>query len=345
MDFTLPVTDPVGGFFILFGILLTAPIAAEILRIPRLVGIVAAGMLVGPNGFGILGTSAEMETLGTFGLLFVFLTAGLEIDIRQFKKNKNDAVVFGGLTFLVPLGLGYAAGIFLFGMETVPALLLGSLFASHTLLPFPIVQAMGLGSSRSIFASIGATAITDTLAMVVLALTTAGSGAGWGFWLRTIGILIVWTIAAALILPPLISRFFRRIKAGGTSEFLFALAITFLCAAAAGLAGMNPVVGAFAAGLLLNRHIPERSGLMSQLKFAGDSLFIPICVLYIGMLSNIPALFSDGRTALLALAILLVILVSKYGSSLLLKPFFGFSLSEVNVSLSLSNVFSHSGFC
>lgn len=336
MDFSLPVTDPVGVFLILFAVLFGAPILAELVKAPALAGIVLAGMLLGPKGFGILRLDAWMEALGTLGLLYIFFTAGLEIDLAKLRKKKTDTIVFGGLTFLIPLCLGYLAGVLLFGMGTVPSILLGSLFASHTMLPYPIVQAMGLSGSRAVYASVGATAITDTLAMTALALTTAGTGPGWTFWLRTVGILTVWTAAAALILPALISRFFRRIKPGGTSEFLFALTIAFFCSAAAGLSGLEPAVGAFAAGLLLNGHIPERSGLMSQLKFAGDALFIPLCIFYIGMLADIPALFTRPDTALPALAMLAVILVSKYGSSLLLKPLFGFSLSEVNIAFGLS---------
>lgn len=336
MDLTLPVTDPVGVFFILFAALFAAPILAELVRLPGLVGTVLAGMLLGPRGLGLIDAGAFLESLGGFGLLYIFFTAGLELDLRKLRRKSADAVVFGGLTFLIPLGLGYAAGILVFDLPVVPAILLGSLFASHTMLPYPIVQAMGLSGSRAVYASVGATTITDILAMLALALTTAGSGPGWEFWLKTVGILSAWTVGAALLLPPVISRFFRRIKSGGSSEFLFALAVAFFCSAAAALAGIEPAVGAFAAGILLNGHIPERSGLMSLLKFAGDALFIPLCVLYIGVLADARALFTDGRMAALAAVMLGVVLVSKYASSLFLKPLFGFSLGEVNISFGLS---------
>lgn len=336
MDLGLPVADPVGVFFVLFAALFAAPILAELFRLPGLVGTVAAGMLLGPHGLGILGTNQFLEAAGGFGLLYIFFTAGLELDLRKLHRKSGDAVVFGALTFLIPLGLGYAAGILLFRLPVVPAILFGSLFASHTMLPYPIVQAMGLSGSRAVYASVGATTITDILAMLVLSLTTAGSGPGWEFWLRTVGILAAWTVGAALFLPPVIRRFFRRIKSGGSSEFLFALTVALFCSAAAGLAGIEPAVGAFAAGILLNRYIPQRSGLMSLLKFAGEALFIPLCVFYIGMLSNLSALFTEPRTAFLAAVMLGVVLLSKYASSLILKPLFGFSLGEVNISFGLS---------
>ncbi len=336
MDLSLPLADPVGVFFVIFAALFAAPILAELARLPGLVGTVLAGMLLGPHGLGVLEAGTFLEAAGGFGLLYIFFTAGLEIDLRRLRRKSGDAVVFGGLTFLIPLGLGYAAGVLAFGLPVVPAILFGSLFASHTMLPYPIVQAMGLSGSRAVYASIGATAITDTLAMLALALTTAGSGPGWEFWLKTVGILTAWTAGAALLLPPVISRFFRRIKSGGSSEFLFALTVALFCSAAAGLAGLEPAVGAFAAGVLLNRHIPERSGLMSLLKFAGEALFIPLCVFYIGVLSDGSALFTDFHLAALAAVMLGVILVSKYASSLFLKPIFGFSLAEVNISFGLS---------
>ena len=336
MDFVLPVTDPVGVFFILFAALFAAPILAELVRLPGLVGTIAAGLLLGPRGLRVLETSALLEALGGFGLAYIFFTAGLELDLRKLRKKSVDAVVFGGLTFLVPLGLGYAAGTLVFGLPVVPAILFGSLFASHTMLPYPIVQTMGLSGSRAVYASVGATTITDILAMLALALTTSGSGPGWEFWLKTVGILSAWTLGAALILPPIIRHFFRRIKSGGSSEFLFALAVAMFCSAAAGLAGIEPAVGAFAAGILLNRHIPERSSLMSMLKFIGEALFIPLCVFYIGMLADAPGLATNPRTAFLAAVMLVVVLVSKYASSLFLKPLFGFSIREVNVSFGLS---------
>jgi Kef-type K+ transport system membrane component KefB len=336
MDLTLPITDPVGSFFILLGILLLAPMAAEKLRVPGLVGVVLAGILLGPNGLHILAVNTVLETLSTFGLLYIFLEAGLEIDLGRLRMKSGHAAVFGSLTFLIPFILGYGAGVGLFGMKIVPAILLGSLFASNTLLPYPIVKTLGLAESRSVHASAGATAITNILAMLVLGLATAGPGQGLRFWLRTVGILAAWTIAVALILPAVSSRFFRRVKAGGNVEFLFVLVAAFFCAASARLVGIESALGAFAAGVLLKRHIPEQSDLMHRIRFVGDSIFIPLCVLYIGMLSNIPSLATDGRSFLIAGIMILVILVSKFGSSLLMKPFFGFSLAEVNLSFGLS---------
>lgn len=333
---SIPVTDPVGVFFIVLVALFAAPILAELVRLPGLAGTVLAGMLLGPRGLGILESGSLMEAAGGFGLVYIFFTAGLELDLRKLRRKSPDAVVFGGLTFLIPLGLGYAAGTLVFGLPVVPAILFASLFASHTMLPYPIVQTMGLSGSRAVFASVGATTITDVLAMLALALTTAGSGTDWFFWLRTLGVLAAWTVGAALLLPPLIRRFFRRIKAGGPSEFLFALVVVLFCSAAAGLAGIQPAVGAFAAGILLNRHIPERSGLMYMLRFAGDALFIPLCVFYIGMLVDATGLVTIPGTAMLAAVMLGVVLVSKYASSLILKPLFGFSLGEVNISFGLS---------
>ncbi len=332
----LPVTDPVGVFFVLFASLFAAPILAELVRLPGLVGTVLAGILLGPRGLGVLEATGFLEAAGGFGLLYIFFTAGLELDLRKLRRKSGDAAAFGALTFLIPLGLGYAAGIWVFRLPPVPAILFGSLFASHTMLPYPIVQAMGLAGSRAVYASIGATTITDILAMAALALTTAGSGPDWRFWLRTVGILAAWTVGAALLLPPVIRRFFRRIKSGGPSEFLFALAVALFCAASAGRAGIEPAVGAFAAGILLNRYIPERSGLMSLLKFAGDALFVPLCIFYIGALTDARALVTDPGMAGLAAVMLGVILVSKYSSSLILKPLFGFSLGEVNLSFGLS---------
>lgn len=336
MDLTLPLSDPVGIFFVLMAILLLAPMAAEKLRVPGLVGVVLAGILAGPNGFHILAVDPALEALGTFGLLYVFLEAGLDIDLGRLRRKSGHAAVSGALTFLIPFALGYLAGVELFGLRTAPAILLGSLFASHTLLPYPIVKAMGLADTRAVFASSGAAAITDILAMLILALATVGPGSGWAFWLRALGALVVWSAAVILILPAVSSRFFRRVKAGGALEFLFVLVAALSCAATAKLAGLESALGPFAAGLLLKRHIPERSELMHKIRFVGDSIFIPLCVLYIGMLSNLPSIAGGGRPLLIAGIMLLVILVSKYASSILLKPFFGFSLAEVNLSFGLS---------
>lgn len=290
---SLPFSDPVLIFATVMTLILLAPMAARKIGLPEIVGLIIAGIVMGPHGFGVLARDSTIELLGTVGLLYLMFLAGLEIDLFQVKKNKLHTVLFGFLTFAVPLSMGSALGIFVFDMTIPVAILLASMFSSHTLVTFPVAGKMGLTKTRVVTTGVGGTIITDILALLILAVIAASTRGALDtvFWIRT-SVLIVAYAAGVIILVPLISRFFfRKMASDDMTLFIFVLAVAFICSYLAYLAGLEPIIGAFLAGLMLNSLIPEKSLLMTRIQFTGEVLFIPFFLISVGMLVDFSLLF------------------------------------------------------
>ncbi len=292
---TLPFRDPVLIFATVMVLILVAPMLARKVRLPEIVGLIAAGILVGPHGLGLLARDQSIQLLGQVGLLYIMFLAGLEIDLNQVRRNRSHTILFGLITFSIPLAMGTGLGYWVFGMTVPVAILLASMFSSHTLLTFPIVGKLGLSKARSVTTAVGGTIITDTLALLVLAIVISASRGDldpW-FWVRLFVLMAVYMVAMVLIIPVAGRLFFRRLGTDENVEFLFVMALTFIVGFLAHLAGLEPIIGAFLAGLTLNRLIPEKSLLMSRIHFTGDAIFIPFFLLSVGMLVDLRLLLAD----------------------------------------------------
>lgn len=326
----LPFEDPVLVFAAVMLLVLVAPALARLARLPDIIGLIVAGVLVGPHGFGVLARTATIELLGTVGLLYIMFLAGLEIDLNQVKKNKAHTAVFGLLTFLIPLGMGTALGYWALGMAMPAAILLASMFSSHTLLTFPAVAKLGLAKSRSASTVIGGTIITDTLALLVLAVVaTASHGkADLWYWLSMAALMLVWLGTSLFIIPRLGRWFFGRMGLDGDVEYIFVIALVFVTAWLAHFAGLEPIIGAFLAGLTLNKLIPEKSLLMTRLHFTGNAIFIPFFLLSTGMLVNLRVLEKSVEVWIVIGGMSLVALASKFLAAEVFGRFFGYSKNE-----------------
>ncbi len=344
--FALPIDDPVLIFAVVMVILLVAPLLAAKARLPGIIGLIVAGILVGPHAFGILERDKTIELLGTVGLLYIMFLAGLEIDLFQVKRHRSHSIVFGVLTFLIPLLLGFLGAHFLIGFGIAESILLASMFSSHTLLTFPIVSGFGLAKNRAVIAAVGGTIITDTLAMVVLAVI-AGSTRGTTdavFFIRLGGFLVVYVLVVILFLPRIGRWFFKHFAGDGVIEFVFVIAVLFICAYLAHLAGLEPIIGAFLAGLTLNILIPEKSALMNRIQFVGNSLFIPFFLISVGMLVDIGKLVSGTGAWIVSTFMAVTVFVAKWfaaeGTRFLLKftrnegyLIFGMSVNQAAATL------------
>lgn len=313
----LPFSDPVLIFGSVMALILVVPLLARKLRLPEIVGLIAAGTLFGPHGVGILARDQTVQLLGTVGLLYIMFLAGLEIDLHQVRKNRSHTIVFGLLTFSVPLAMGVPMGIWILGMGVPSAILLASMFSSHTLVTFPAAAKLGLTKSRAVTAVIGGTIITDTLALLllsVIASTTRGE-VTVGFWVRLLSLMVLY-VSAVLILIPLIGRgFFRRIAVDENSEFVFVLAIALLSSFLAHVAGLEPIIGAFLAGIALNSLVPEKSLLMTRIHFTGEVIFIPFFLLSVGMLVDLGLLLTGSGAWIIAISMTVVAIVAKFGAA------------------------------
>lgn len=310
-----PVTDPTWVFFIVLCIILLAPMIMTKLRIPHIIGMVLAGIIVGKYGLNILERDDSFELFGQVGLYYIMFLAGLEMDTDGLRKNAKQVAIFGLLTFLIPFVLVYLAGINIMGYSVHATLLLCCIMASNTLIAYPIVGKYGLQRHKSVTISVGASMIALTLALLSLSMivSLADSGSSVPMPLTVMLILVklaVYCIVLLLIIPR-VARWFLQRYSDAVTQFIFILSLLFLCSGICSLIGLEGVFGAFYGGLLLNRYIPRVSPLMGRLEFIGNALFIPYFLIGVGMLINIRALFYSWHTAYIVLIMVVIGTVGK----------------------------------
>jgi len=310
-------------------LLALVPIIADWLKAPRIVFYIIGGAFAGPHVLNFLHRDETMVLLGTIGLLYLIFLAGLQLDLNKFIKHKYQSLSFGLITFLLPFIIGILIGLWL-GYSIFTALLMASLFASHTLVAYPILSRLGIVKNQAMTAAVGGIIVTDPGALLVLAIVV-GAYAGdlsLNFWLMLTGSVMAYLMILYFIVPVVGQWFFRNSKSGGAVEYGFVIAILFLCAYLADVAGLEPIIGAFLAGLALNRLIPENSVLMNRTKFVGEALFIPIFLLSVGMLVDISAFFTDLRTWMIAGAMIAAVVIGKGSAAYLAQKTFGFTRAE-----------------
>ncbi len=338
MEFTRPIEDPVLKFFIILAIILFAPIILDRLRIPHILGIIIAGAVIGPHGLNLILRNDGIILSGTAGLLYLMFLAGLEINFNEFIRNSSKSIVFGMFTFLIPMILGTLAGYYVLNFSILASLLLASMFASHTLITYPIVAKMGVKNNRVVTITIGGTVITDTLALLVLsAVVGLSQGAVDSvFWIR-LGVSVILFAAVVLLLFPIITRsFFKRVS-DGLSQYIFVLFMVFMGAVLAQLAGLEAIIGAFFTGLALNRLIPHSSALMNRIDFIGNAIFIPFFLIGVGMLIDYRVFISDWQTVIVAMVMTFIALFSKYLAAYFTQKCYGYSSDERTLMFGLSS--------
>ena len=338
IDFTLPLADPVLKFLLILLIILAAPLLLNKLRIPHLLGLIIAGAIIGPNGFNLVLRDSSIILSGTAGLLYIMFLAGLEIDMGDFKKNSGKSLVFGMYTFLIPMILGTVVGLWVldFSMET--SVLLASMFASHTLIAYPIISKLGISKNNAVSITVGGTMITDTLALLVLTIIVgmATGNADNAFWIR-LGVSIVIFALIVLLVFPFIGRWFFKRVHDNISQYIFVLSMVFFGAFLAQLAGMEAIIGSFLAGLALNMLIPQSSPLMNRVEFVGNAIFIPFFLLSVGMLIDYRAFFTSFETIKVGMVMIIVATAAKYAAAWLTQKTFRLSVDQRSVIFGLSN--------
>lgn len=329
--------QPIVSFAILLAVILIVPLCFERLRLPGLLGLLAAGVMLGPNGLGLLDSESEtMRLLSDIGLIYLLFVSGLEIDIQQFRAVKYRSAGFGMYTFLVPLITGTIVGQW-FGFGWNASILIGSLFASHTLLAYPIISRLGVVTNEAVIVTIGATIFTDIGALLVLAVCI-GINQGDFTALNLFGLLLSLLIYSALILFGFnwLGRiFFRRSGDEEGNQFLFILLVVFIAALGAEWIGVEKIVGAFLAGLAVNSAVGD-GPVKEKVLFVGSVLFIPIFFVDLGLLINIPAFVRSLSSIGFTLAIVLGLMASKFGAALLAKLTYRYSWREMITMWSLS---------
>lgn len=337
-DLTLPLTDPVLKFFLILTIILFAPLILNKFSIPPLLGLIIAGAVIGPHGINLMERDSSIILSGTAGLLYIMFLAGLEIDLADFKRNSAKSLLFGMYTFMIPMVLGSAVGLYVLRFSLESSILLASMFASHTLIAYPIISKYGITKNRAVTIAVGGTMITDTLSLLVLAVIVgmAAGDVNSEFWVRLTVSIVVFAAIVIFLFPVIARWFFKRVK-DSVSQYIFVLALVFLGAVLAEMAGIEGIIGAFLAGLSLNRLIPSTSSLMNRIEFVGNSIFIPFFLIGVGMLVDYRAFFRDFETIKVAVVMTVVAIAAKAFAALLTQKSLGYSADERRVIFGLSN--------
>ena len=338
VEFTLPFQDPVLVVALVLLVILVAPLLFQRLRVPGLIGLIIAGIVVGPNAANLLDRDPTMILLGTVGLLYLMFLAGLEINLNLFIRHRNRSLIFGLFTFGLPQGIGTLVGYYLLGFGWPTAILLGSVLASHTLLAYPIASRLGLARTAYSTTAVGATIITDTVALLVLAVIASSTEGALdaAFWIRLVVSLAIFAFLVFWGLPRVGRWFFRTVRGGGDAEFVFVLAAMLAASFLAEVAGVEAIIGAFLAGLALNRLVPEHGPLMSRIVFVGNSLFIPFFLLSVGMLVDLRVLTAGPEAWIVAGTMLGTVTATKWLAAQSTRLTFGYSADEAGFVFGLT---------
>ncbi|SCD20167.1 Kef-type K+ transport system [Proteiniphilum saccharofermentans] len=325
-------------FLILFVIVLLAPIIFNKIRIPSLIGLIIAGAVIGPYGVGLMLRDSNMIMLGNAGLLYIMFLAGIEIDVAEFRKNSAKSLVFGMLTFSIPMIIGTFAGLYLLNLTLVSSILLASMFASHTLVAYPIISKLGAGKNRAVTVAVGGTMITDTLALLVLAIIVSMNEGQVtpAFWTQMTLSLILFSLVVVFLFPVVGRWFFKKFH-DSTSQFIFVMTMIFLGGFLAELAGIEAIIGAFLAGLSMNRLIPHVSSLMNRIGFVGNAIFIPIFLISVGMLIDYHAFVTGFETLKVAVVMTVVAILAKFLAAWVTQKIYGYTKAERMLIFGLSN--------
>lgn len=331
------VTNPIAIFLIVLTIILLAPILLNRLKIPHIIGMIVAGVIVGPHGFNILADDSSFTIFGQVGLLYLMFLAGIEIDMYHLRLNLRRGLLFGLLTFLVPLVLGAVTSVYLLGLDWLTSTLLGAMYASHTLIAYPVVARFGVSRSPSVLISIVGTIIAVIGALIVLAVTVNIQSVGAFdmtqlLWL--IGKMAAYC-AATLYIYPRLTRYFFKVYGDGVTQYVFILALVFLSSLVAKWIGLEGVLGAFFAGLVLNRFIPGASPLMSRIEFVGNALFIPYFLIGVGMMINLNVI-GNSQTLIVTAIMLAVALSSKWIAAYIAQKIYGMDSTDRRMMFGLT---------
>jgi len=334
----LPVKNPVLILALTLLIILFSPLLFRLFKIPGIIGLILAGVLIGPHSFHIIESTNSFELLSKTGLLYIMFLAGLEIDMQEFQQNRSKSIVFGALTFLVPIILGYIVCIYVFHFSLWSSVLLSSMFSTHTLLSYPIVSNMGIVKNRAVQITFGGTIITDSAVLILLGIITnvVTGEMNSAFWFKIIVSLSLLVFSTLYLLPKISRWFFRNIEAQASSHYIYVLAVVFISGFLSELAGVEPIIGAFLAGLGLNKVIPHNSILMNRIVFIGNTLFIPFFLISAGMLVDLKLFFNGSEALIFAGILCLVGLFTKYFAAWITGFIYKYNKFERNIIFGLS---------
>ena len=339
-SFQRPLTNPVLIFSLILFIILLSPIVLRKFRIPGIIGLILSGVLIGPFGFGLLENDSSIKLFSTIGLLYIMFLAGLDLDMNQFKSTGNKSLIFGLFTFILPLSIGFPVCYYVLGFDFMASFLTASMFATHTLVAYPIVSKFGIVKNQAVAITVGGTILTDTLVLIILAIVLnidKNGSISDEFFIRLIVSLVIFVVIMFFLIPRMVKWFFSKLESEKHSHFIFVLSIMFFAAFLAEIAGLEAIIGSFAAGLVLNKFIPHSSTLMNRLEFIGNALFIPFFLISVGMLLDLTVLVNGYMAVIIALTLTAVAISGKWIAALFTQWVFRFNAKQRRLIFGLSS--------
>ena len=339
LNITFPLTEPVEIFLLVLLIILICPLLFGKIGIPQIVGMILAGIIVGPYGLDLLARDASFEIFGQVGILYLMFMAAVEIDMFHLRKNLKKGIIFGLITFTIPAAAGILGSRYAFGASWATCVLIASMYAAHTLISYPIISRFGIQNSKPAVIAVCSTIVAVLLALFMLAGVIDMTESG-GFHIsrifRLIGFMAAYALAVGFGLHYATKYFFRSIS-DQVIQFIYVLAMVFVASLIAKLIGLESILGAFYAGLILNRFIPDRSGLMSRIKFVGNAIFIPYFLIGVGMLINVYVIFRSWNVAWVALNMVVVSMFAKWISAFISGRIFKFGKTDTMIMFGLTS--------
>jgi Kef-type K+ transport system membrane component KefB len=338
-EFDLPLTNPVLVFSLILIIILLSPILLRKLKIPGIIGLIISGVIIGPFGFNFLEKNSAVDLFSTIGLLYIMFIAGLDLDMHEFKNNRNKSILFGFFTFAFPLAIGFPVCHYILGYDYNASFLVASMFSTHTLVAYPIVSRLGVSKNEAVAVTVGGTILTDTAVLIILAVIMSNSRGSLNleFWIR-LGISLVIFSAIMFYLIPKVTRwFFQKLESEKHAHYIFVLSVVFFSAFLAELSGLEPIIGAFVAGLALNQLIPQTSALMNRIEFIGNSLFIPFFLISVGMLVDITVILNGPTAIIIAVVLTVGAIFGKWSAAFFTQIVFKYSSAQRQLIFGLSS--------
>jgi Kef-type K+ transport system membrane component KefB len=334
----VPLSNPVLVFTLILFIILLSPILLRRIKIPGIIGLILSGVLIGPHGLHLLEKNSAVDLFSTIGLLYIMFIAGLELDMNEFRKTKHKSITFGFFTFLIPILIGFPICYYLLGYDVLGSTLISSMFATHTLVAYPVVNSYGISKNEAVAITIGGTILTDTAVLIILAVLIGASQGqlDQSFWL-TLGVsMTIFLLIMFGLIPRIAKWFFERVEGEKTAHFIFVLFVVFCAAFMAELAGLEHIIGAFVAGLALNKLIPHSSALMNRIEFSGNALFIPFFLISVGMIVDVSVLLKGPMAIYIAAVLTIAALAGKWIAAWVTQKIFRYSNAQRQVIFGLS---------
>lgn len=323
---------------IVIGIIWFVPIVCRKIHVPSIVGFILAGIVIGPSVLNIVAGDPTIKILGSLGMLYIMFQSGSEMDINDFKQYKYRSLFFGLCTFFIPFGLGLITSRFLLSFGWLPSLLLGAMYGSHTLMTYPIVSRYGVQKNVAVNITVGATMVAIILSLIVLAIVEDWSRSVQNIteYAIQLSLLAIFLLSVLWLFPRFARMFFKRYR-DPISEFMVVMLMLVGSALLADLAGLEGILGAFLCGVSLNRLLPNRSPLMNRINFVGNSIFVPLFLINVGLMIDIHAFWSGWTTVTIAVVMIITKLIGKGLSAWIAQVVFRFSKHERQLIFGLSH--------